>query len=302
MKCFYCQKITNLYVKSSNNKKREKINFTSTEINLKKTEVKPDLFICKDCHVIFSEFCNEKFEKNYIDIEDQLYIDQIKNKEIYFENLINKISKYINLSDRAIEVGSYYGAFGSQIIKKIKNYEGIELSSKAFEYATKKYGLKITNTNVDDFFSKNNKKFDLIFLFDVVEHLDDPKSVLKILSQNLSNNGKIIFTTMNMDSLFAKITGKYYPWIIAQHKFYFTTKNLEKILENLDMVLKETINDVRIISLNYLFFKISQKIFFFIPIYNFLKKFNFFENMKIKLSFFDINIYCAEKIKTQLKY
>jgi 2-polyprenyl-3-methyl-5-hydroxy-6-metoxy-1,4-benzoquinol methylase len=302
MKCFYCHKETNLYIKSSNNKKREKINFTSTEINLKKTEVKPDLFICKDCHVIFSEFCNLKFEKNYVDIEDQLYIDQIKNKEIYFENLINKISKYINLSDRAIEVGSYYGAFGSQIIKKIRNYEGIELSSKACEYATKKYGLKITNANVFDFFSKNHEKFDLIFLFDVVEHLDDPKSVLKILSQNLSNNGKIIFTTMNMDSLFAKITGKSYPWIIAQHKFYFTTKNLEKILQNLDMVLKETINDVRIISLNYFFFKISQKIFFFIPIYNFLKKFNFFENIKIKLSFFDINIYCVEKIKTQLKY
>jgi len=112
-------------------------------------------------------------------------------------------------------------------------------------------------------------------------------------SKNLNQNGRLIITTMNMDSFFAKITGKYYPWIIPMHKFYFTNYSMKKYLEKNNFQLDKTVNDVRVVSLDYLFLKLSHKISIFKYLHRFIIKFNFLKNFKIKFSLFDINIYCA---------
>tara|TARA_B100000965_G_scaffold369910_1_gene357643 strand:- start:300 stop:1214 length:915 start_codon:yes stop_codon:yes gene_type:complete len=291
--CYYCGKKSDLYLNSANKKSSKKINFSSTEILIEDSEIKPNLFYCKNCEIIFSEFCSSKFENNYKDVIDPQYIDQIKNKKLYFENLIKKLSDQIKNTDNVLEIGSYYGAFGSQIKEKVNSYKGIELSKYASDYAQKEFKLDISNNNIYDFFQSNDKKFDIIFMFDVIEHLDDPNLVLKICSENLNKNGRLIFSTMNMNSIFAKLTGKYYPWIIAMHKFYFTDHSVKKFLNSNNFELNKTINDVRIISLEYLFLKISQKIKIFRQIYRVVKSIKFIKDIKIKFSLFDINIYCA---------
>lgn len=291
--CFYCHETSDLYLESANNDKNKKFNFASSELYTENTELKPNLFYCKNCEIIFSELCDKNFEKNYVDVYDPLYVDQIENKKHYFNNLINKISHKIKLSDDVLEIGSYYGAFGSQIRKKVKDYKGIELSPNACSFAKKNFDLDIENINIFDFFKKNDKKYDVIFMFDVIEHLDNPDLVLDLCSKNLKTDGRLIISTMNMNSLFAKITGKYYQWIIAMHKFYFTDKSMTKFLDKNNLQLDKILNDVRIISLEYFFLKISQKIPLLRFIYLIVKKIKFLKNLKIKLSFFDINIYCA---------
>jgi len=260
---------------------------------MESNEIRPNLFFCKDCEIIFSEFCDQNFEKNYEDVEDPQYIDQIENKKLYFNHLIKKISNLIYENDNVLEIGSYYGAFGSQIKNKVKSYEGLELSKYASSYAINKFNLNIINENLYNFFSKYTKKYDVIFMFDVIEHLDDPDKVLKLCSSKLNLNGRLILTTMNMNSLFARITGKYYQWIIAQHKFYFTNKSMQIFLERNNLKLNRIINDVRIINIDYFFFKITQKLPFLKFIYKFLDKFEKLKKIKIKFSLFDINIYCS---------
>ena len=289
--CYYCKNPSDLYLKSSTKNKNRNFNFTSTETDAHK-EIKPNLFYCKKCEIIFSELCDTKFEE-YYDIKDQLYVDQIENKKQYFNHLINKISDKIKKTDNVLEIGAYYGAFGSQILNKINNYNGLELSSYATKYAIESFNLNVSNQNIFDFLNLNEKKFDVIFMFDVIEHLDDPISVINICSKNLNQNGRLIITTMNMDSFFAKITGKYYPWIIPMHKFYFTNYSMKKYLEKNNFQLDKTVNDVRVVSLDYLFLKLSHKISIFKYLHRFIIKFNFLKNFKIKFSLFDINIYCA---------
>ena len=294
--CYYCKKPSDLYLKSAtNNNYNNNFNFASSELYTEESELRPNLFFCKSCEIIFSEFCDINFEDNYKDVADPLYIDQIENKKTYFSNLINKISDQISSNDNVLEIGSYYGAFGSQIKDKVRNYTGIELSPFATTYAKKHFNLNIKNQNIYEFFNQNSVKFDIIFMFDVIEHLDDPDLVLKLCSENLNKNGRLIISTMNMDSLFAKITGKYYQWIIAMHKFYFSNYTMKKFLNKNNLGLNKTINDVRIISLEYFFLKLSQKLSIFKYPYKLLIKFQSLKSLKIKLSLFDINIYCASK-------
>ena len=261
--CFYCNEKSSLYLKSSNKNINKNYNFTSTEVDTIQNEIKPNLYFCKNCELIFSEFIDKKFEDNYRDISDNLYISQINNKKLYFKSILDKLANIINKKHDVLELGSYYGAFGSQIKDKVKSYVGVELSSHACTYSKNNFYLNIKNSNLYDFFEINKKKYDIIFMFDVLEHLDDPDSILKKCSNNLKENGLLIFSTMNMDSFVAKISGKHYPWIIPMHKFYFTNKSVEKFLLKNHLKLNKIITDIRIVSLEYLFFKISQKISFF---------------------------------------
>ena len=291
--CFYCKKPSDLYLRSATKNNNSNFNFSSSEIYTEESELKPNLFFCKSCEIIFSELCDINFEDNYKDVLDPLYIEQIENKKEYFNHLIDKISDQIKKNDNVLEIGSYYGAFGSQIKERVNSYTGIELSSYASKYAKENFNLNIKNQNIYDFFKHSNIKFDIIFMFDVIEHLDDPDLVLKICSENLNENGRLIISTMNMNSLFAKITGKYYQWILAMHKFYFSNDSMKKFLNKNNFELRKKINDVRIISLEYFFFKLSHKISILKYFYKFFKKFNSLKNLKIKFSLFDINIYCA---------
>tara|TARA_B100000767_G_scaffold215904_1_gene203435 strand:- start:239 stop:1141 length:903 start_codon:yes stop_codon:yes gene_type:complete len=293
--CYYCKQKCNLYLKSSNKGLNEKYNFTSTETDTYESEIKPDLYFCNNCEIIFSEFIDKKFENNYRDVLDNLYISQIKNKKMYFESVVNKLSNLIKKKYDVLELGSYYGAFGSQIKDKVNTYVGVELSSHACNYAKKKFNLNVQNTSIYDFFESNQKKYDIIFMFDVLEHLDDPDSIIKLCSNNLKENGTLIFSTMNMNSLMARATGKYYPWIIPMHKFYFTNKSVKKYLLKNNLKLDKIIGDVRIVSLEYLFLKISQKINILKYVYNFIIKFDKLKNSTLKFSLFDINIYLASK-------
>ena len=68
---------------------------------------------------------------------------------------------------------------------------------------------------------------------------------------------------------------------------------MKKYLNKNNLELDKIVNDVRIISLEYLFLKLSQKISIFKYFYKFLIKFNSIKNLKIKFSLFDMNIYCA---------
>ena len=293
--CYYCKQAGDLFIKSSNKKNDNNFNFASTEINTEESEIKPDLFFCKNCEIIFSEFCDVKFENNYIDVLDHLYIDQIDNKKKYFKNIIKKVSNIINKNDDVMEIGSYYGAFGSEIINHVNSYTGLELSTHASKYSKDKFNLNVVNESIYKYFENNEKKFDIIFMFDVLEHLDDPNAILNLCSKNLKKDGRLICSTMNMDSIFAKVTGRYYPWIIPMHKFYFSNNSVKKFLNKNNLDLKEIITDVRIISLEYLFLKISQKNPIFKYFYNLLIKFKILKNTSIKFSLFDINIYCAYK-------
>lgn len=301
--CFYCKIECDLYLKGSNKNSNLKtyagkndntnFNFASSEIYIEESELKPNLFFCKKCKIIFSELCDVNFENMYKDVLDPLYLEQIENKKEYFNNLIDKISGHIKKEDDVLEIGSYYGAFGSQIKERVKSYTGIELSSFATKHAKENFNLNVKNQSVSDFFNSNDKKFDVIFMFDVIEHLDDPNLILKLCSENLNQNGRIVVSTMNMGSLFARITGKYYQWIIAMHKFYFSNNSIRIYFNKNNLELEEIVNDVRIISLEYFFLKLSQKVSFFKFLYKFILKFDSIKKFKIKFTLFDMNIYCG---------
>ena len=257
---------------------------------------KPTLYKCKKCDLIFSEYINVNLEEAYTNVEDEKYIQQIPYKKKNFELLFSKISPFLNKNHKVLEIGSYYGILGSIIKLHVKNYTGLELSKHAVEYSKKNFNLNVTNEPLDKFLKKNIL-FDVIIMSDVIEHLDNPFNVLSLIEKNLKPNGIFIFTTMNMDALLPKIMRGKYHWIMPQHKFYFSNSTLRHFLNRNNMDIFKIKNDARLISVEYLLFKLCVLIPKIDFIFKFLLKFNFLKKITAKINLFDLNIYFAKKLE-----
>ena len=101
---------------------------------------------------------------------------------------------------------------------------------------------------------------------DVMEHFNDPFKVLSQINKLLNKNGKLILTTFNIDSLYARFTGRNYHWIIPFHMVYFSNKTLEIFGRNNNFELVKILNDPRYTSFGYLIEKLS----FIFPKLNFI--------------------------------
>ena len=266
-----------------------KINYNK-EIDVKCTSMsnnlKPTLYKCKNCYIVFSQFVNKKFENLYKDVVDKEYLKQIRIKKKSFENFLDTIKLYINKDKSVLEIGSYYGVLGSLIKKKVKNYTGVEYSKSASNYAIKKFNLNIKS----NFNQLSNRKFDLIILCDVIEHVDNPLKILKQIKSLLKKNGTIIMTTMDIQSFYAKAMGINYPWIMPMHKFYFSSSSLKFLLKKENLKVDTYFYEQKITSLSYLLKKISVILFGRLS-----KKINFDNNflnqIYLKINFFDLKIF-----------
>ena len=280
------------FVLYQSNQKNNKIDVKCTS----EIHSKPTLYKCKKCDLVFSEYANSSFEEAYTNVEDKKYIQQIPFKKKYFDLFFSKIKSFLNEKHKVLEIGSYYGVLGNIIKPHVKNYTGLELSKHAAEYSKKNFKLNITNESLDKFL-KRNILFDAIIMSDVIEHLDNPFNTLNLIEKNLEPNGILIFTTFNMDSIVSKIMKSKYHWIMPMHKFYFSNSTLRYFLRANNMDIFKTKSDARLISIEYLLFKLCILIPKLDFIFKFLLKFNFLKKITVKINLFDLNIYFAKKIE-----
>ena len=111
------------------------------------------------------------------------------------------------------------------------NTTGLELNPSAVNFA-KKRGLNVLNISLEDF--KSEKKFYAIQMYDVLEHLTNPKTTLEKIRNLLEKNGNIFIYVPNYNSATFQLLGIYNSHFIwpTHHLTYFTPETLKEFLEN----------------------------------------------------------------------
>lgn len=203
---------------------------------------KQKLVKCEDCGLIFNDRYNdavrEIYEDNYYEFDRRK-----KNKGGYFnynlmEEAVKKdynfatefLKKKYKVGDRVLEVGCGYGFFlknllNSGIVKK-KFLYGIEISKKAASISSK-YGL-IKNSKLETSVFKN--KFNYILIFEVIEHLPQPKELINFAEKYLQIGGYLILTTPDISSIWFKFLKKRWPAVQPYfHNVYFDHDSIKKL-------------------------------------------------------------------------
>ena len=117
-------------------------------------------------------------------------LDQINNRNI--RNL------------KILDVGCGGGIICEPLSRLGAKVTGIDFAPNniiAAKMHSKKNKLKINYINKDIEKSKLDEKFDIILMFEVLEHLDNWKKTIKNIKKNLNKNGLIIISTINRNLL-----------------------------------------------------------------------------------------------------
>lgn len=98
-------------------------------------------------------------------------------------------------NSQILEIGCGTGG-NLQMLSQFGTVSGIEINDDAREIASKKtnYAYDIKAGHCPDNIPFTNQRFDLICLFDVLEHIEDETETLIIIKNLLNTNGKIILT------------------------------------------------------------------------------------------------------------
>lgn len=213
---------------------------------------------CKSCGLIYM---NPRPEENanltkYESIVDQTYIDEKSGRIATFTSAIKEIEKF-KQRGRILDVGCYAGFFLEVANKRGWETCGVEPSSWASEYANKSLRLDVRKGTLReaDFAPK---QFDVVTMWDVLEHLHDPLGTLYKASWVLKDDGLLCLTTINTSSIFARLLGKSWPELMQMHTYYYSRNTLKKMLRKANFNLIKVSNHTRIVRLQYLISRLQE--------------------------------------------
>ncbi|MGB4399459.1 MAG: class I SAM-dependent methyltransferase, partial [Daejeonella sp.] len=167
------------------------------------------------------------------DTRDSIFF---KIQKAEYGSVINTIQNTTrNQTPFILDFGSGKGLFLHFAALKGCQVKGIESSKPRAEYARKYFGLTV-NTDYYTSGSVLNSRFDVITMFHVLEHLQNPSELMSnLVKSNLKPGGLLIAEVPNFGSWQSRWAGN--RWLhldVPRHLTHFTDSSLEKIIDNAD--------------------------------------------------------------------
>ena len=194
---------------------------------------------------------HENVDENHDDYNskglDNLYVQE--EKHFWFlarkNFILQNFKKYIDRNSKIIEIGAGTGNVSRNLQQN--GYENIsvgEMHLNGLKYA-KSYGMKDCY-QFDLLDTPFENEFDVVCMFDVLEHIPNDNEAIKNVNKMLNGGGKIVLTVPSHMWLWNRDDA------IAGHKIRYTKKELIEKLEN---------SGFEIITARYFFMAITPLLF-----------------------------------------
>jgi 2-polyprenyl-3-methyl-5-hydroxy-6-metoxy-1,4-benzoquinol methylase len=145
-------------------------------------------------------------EVNFTQEREKILLDKVHNELFYdttitklnYKKILSEIKVKITKNKKILDVGCGNGYNTNQYSLESKNdIDGVDISYKRIEYAkqlAEELNTKCNfyNQDIHEYIDKCEKKYDYIFLFDVLKYIENPYGLLIKLKTLLNKNGVII--------------------------------------------------------------------------------------------------------------
>lgn len=137
---------------------------------------------------------------------------------------------------RVLDVGCAAGYFLRVMRDEGHDVRGVELSAEIASHAIEHLGAENVHVGFLGDLGLDRKgfetgSFDLVTLWDVVEHVPDPQELLRQVRALLKPTGALILETQNVDSLFANLLGKRWQhYKHEEHLYHFNPATIRRLL------------------------------------------------------------------------
>jgi 2-polyprenyl-3-methyl-5-hydroxy-6-metoxy-1,4-benzoquinol methylase len=181
---------------------------------------------------ILARYSSEYFWNEYLPAvgapRGQVDLDWLDRRHAPMLDLIRRASPK---GRRLLEVGTGAGLFLKAASRASWDVSGLELSAEAAAFARNRLALEVREERAETM-TYPAGTFDVAVMFDVVEHLFDPRGVLSAIRKALKPGGILVVSTPNFNALSRAALGV--DWAVLsplEHTYYFTQPTLGAMLE-----------------------------------------------------------------------
>ncbi|MBI3361890.1 MAG: class I SAM-dependent methyltransferase [Chloroflexi bacterium] len=198
---------------------------------------------CKQCGLVYANprWSDDETLNHYEAVKDPLYLEEREGRVLTFQRhlrpLLALIGRLPKPGERLLDVGCYIGVFVE--IARDAGWEatGVEPSGWGVAEARKRGLNVVEGTLASARFP--DESFDVVTMWDVIEHLTDPMAELRETHRILRSpdpasgtpGGLLVIHTMDIESLFARLMGRRWPWLMEMHLYFFSRRTLKAMLE-----------------------------------------------------------------------
>lgn len=151
---------------------------------------------------------------------------------------------HIQATDKVLDIGCGVGKFLDRAKEKAAEVCGLELNEKAVEVCKQK-GLMVFNEMIAEHAAKKEGYYDVVCMFQVLEHIYDIKSFLEDSLKALKKGGKLVIGVPNSEPYF-KSYDKYCTLNLPPHHMGLWNKAVfGKIAPVFNIKMLETVYDVK---------------------------------------------------------
>ncbi len=214
----------------------------------------PQIVQCRHCGLVYANprWSPDELLAAYQDVEDETYVSEREGRELTFARHLAAMEKVVGPADgrTLLDVGAYIGVFVEIAAANGWQATGVEPSRWAAG-AAQEQGINVINGTLDSP-ALTGCQFDVVTMWDVIEHLADPAAELARAAALLKPGGWLVAHTMDVDSAMARIMGPRWPWLMDMHLYYFSRRTLAATLEKAGFEVVWHGAQGRYLSLGYL--------------------------------------------------
>ena len=185
---------------------------------------------------------------------DYLGAEPVLRRE--FARSVDFIRRYRS-AGKLLELGCAYGFFLKEAVRYF-DVAGIELAPDAAAHA-QHAGLNVLHGAADAANFQRIGPVDVIVLFDVLEHLPQPREILALCRDHLNPGGIIVITTGDFGSPAARLTGARWRLMTPpQHLWFFTQASMQRLSAALGLALAHVDHPWKIVPASLIVFQLRR--------------------------------------------
>ena len=185
---------------------------------------------CRGCGILYENprFPTEQIVAGYAASQDSGHDSQRPMRVRSFAHALHTMRKRLPLPGaRVLDIGTAGGAFLEAAQRFGYDAYGMEPSQYLVEQARLR-GLKVDQGTIDNH-RFEPASFDLICLWDVLEHLTAPRAALEEVARLLKPDGIVLINYPDIGTLQARLAGRRFWWILSVHLQHFERRSIRDI-------------------------------------------------------------------------
>jgi SAM-dependent methyltransferase len=190
----------------------------------------------------------------YTQGEDPTYVSQLSARERTFAASLDEIEKAAGGKGRLLDVGTAAGAFVAAARARGWDAEGCEPNHWMAEWGSRHYGIRIRKGDLLEQ-TYEMGSFDVITLWDVIEHTTDPGAVLARCRELLRPGGVLVVNYPDIGSWIARALGRRWLFLTSVHLHYFDRRTIRMMLEQAGYTVEAMRPHVQRLELDYILFR-----------------------------------------------